>query len=74
MTIPCVSFCSVRFPYRSWDHAAATVAVDHSTALTVRIEGWSAGYLFGKPEAVELAPEKLGEEERAAMKEMFEQF
>jgi EAL domain-containing protein (putative c-di-GMP-specific phosphodiesterase class I) len=32
------------------------------------------GYLFGKPEPVELALEKLGEEERAAMKEMFEQF
>jgi diguanylate cyclase (GGDEF)-like protein len=32
------------------------------------------GYLFGKPEPVELALEKLGEEERAAMKEIFDQF
>jgi diguanylate cyclase (GGDEF)-like protein len=32
------------------------------------------GYLFGKPEPVELALEKLGEEEQAAVKEMFEQF
>jgi diguanylate cyclase (GGDEF)-like protein len=32
------------------------------------------GYLFGKPEPVELALEKLGEEERAAVKEIFDQF
>lgn len=31
------------------------------------------GYLFGKPEPVELALEKLGEEEDAALKEMFQQ-
>jgi len=32
------------------------------------------GYLFGKPEPVDLAIEKLGEEERAAVKEIFDQF
>jgi len=31
------------------------------------------GYLFGKPEPVEFALEKLGEEERAAVKEIFDQ-
>ena len=32
------------------------------------------GYLFGKPEPVDLALEKLGEEEMLAVKEIFDQF
>jgi diguanylate cyclase (GGDEF)-like protein len=48
-----------------------------SEAIARRLQSLGAkrgqGYLFGKPEPVELALEKLGEEEEAALKEIFQQ-